>query len=174
LRSDLVKALRNGSRSFLPQRAGVPASGRQTPAGQNTYPDDKTKQSNADPVGATASRGPCKRGIERRRQVVVTVTEVFGEKGFRGGTLQQVADRVGGTPAAILKLFGSKEKLLIAVLEHRDTFTSELVMQGTPTLAYLDGLEVPMSYHVEHKGLLQLIRPWRRRRPRNSILLMSP
>jgi AcrR family transcriptional regulator len=101
-------------------------------------------------------RGPYKRGIERRRQVVATATEVFGEYGFRGGTLQQVADRVGGTPAAVLKLFGTKEKLLIAVLEHWGVMTREIVAQGTVENAYLDGFNRLMSYHVEHKGLLQL------------------
>jgi AcrR family transcriptional regulator len=104
----------------------------------------------------SSARGPYKRGIERRRLVVVTATDVFGEFGFRGGTLQQVADRVGGTPAAILKLFGSKEKLLIAVLEHWGSITAEIVDQGTERRAYLDGFVALMKYHVGHKGLLQL------------------
>jgi AcrR family transcriptional regulator len=101
-------------------------------------------------------RGPYRRGIERRRQVVQIATEVFGESGFRGGTLQQVADRVGGTPAAVLKLFGTKEKLLLAVLDHWDGVTREIAKQGRPEVARLDGLARLMSYHVEHKGLLQL------------------
>jgi AcrR family transcriptional regulator len=101
-------------------------------------------------------RGPYKRGIERRRLVVATATEVFGENGFRGGTLQQVADKVGGTPAAVLKLFGTKEKLLIAVLEHWGTETAKIVLGGTVENAYLDGFNRLMSYHVAHKGLLQL------------------
>ncbi|WP_210478972.1 TetR/AcrR family transcriptional regulator [Naasia sp. SYSU D00948] len=101
-------------------------------------------------------RGPYKRGIERRRQVVITATEVFGEHGFRGGTLQQVADRVGGTPAAVLKLFGTKEKLLIAVLEHWGRVTADIVLEGSIENAHLDGFVKLMSYHVAHKGLLQL------------------
>jgi AcrR family transcriptional regulator len=101
-------------------------------------------------------RGHFKRGIERRRLIVITATDVFGEHGFKGGTLQKVADVVGGTPAAILKLFGSKEKLLIAVLDYWGESTSKLVMQGSPEIAYLDGLSALMRYHVAHKGLLQL------------------
>jgi AcrR family transcriptional regulator len=102
------------------------------------------------------TRGPYRRGIERRRQVVQIATEVFGEFGFRGGTLQQVADRVGGTPAAVLKLFGTKEKLLLAVLNHWDGITRDIAQQGRPEVARLDGLVRLMGYHVEHKGLLQL------------------
>ncbi|WP_210508725.1 TetR/AcrR family transcriptional regulator [Naasia sp. SYSU D00057] len=107
-------------------------------------------------MSAPALRGPYRRGIERRRQVVITATEVFGEHGFRGGTLQQVADRVGGTPAAVLKLFGTKEKLLIAVLEHWGAVTNEIVLEGTAPYAHLDGFAKLMRYHVAHPGLLQL------------------
>jgi AcrR family transcriptional regulator len=101
-------------------------------------------------------RGPYKRGIERRREVVQIATEVFGKSGFRGGTLQQVADRVGGTPAAVLKLFGTKEKLLLAVLDHWDAVTRGIAQDGRAELARLDGLAKLMNYHVEHPGLLQL------------------
>lgn len=101
-------------------------------------------------------RGPYRRGIERRREVVQIATEIFGQYGFRGGTLQQVADRVGGTPAAVLKLFGTKAKLLLAVLDHWDGVTREIARQGTDELGKLDGLTRLMSYHVAHKGLLQL------------------
>lgn len=101
-------------------------------------------------------RGPYRRGIERRKDVVAIATEVFGEFGFKGGTLQQVADRVGGTPAAVLKLFGTKEKLLLAVLDHWDGITREIASEGTPESGRLDGLAKLMSYHVEHRGLLQL------------------
>lgn len=109
-------------------------------------------------IGVTAGsrRGPYKRGIERRRQVVITATEVFGEHGYRGGTLQRVADRVGLTPAAIPKLFGSKEDLLMAVLQYWTDVTGEIVMEGTLPKAYLDGLCKLMSYHVAHPGLLEL------------------
>lgn len=82
--------------------------------------------------------------------------DVFGEHGFRGGTLQQVAERVGGTPGAILKLFGTKEGLLIAVLQHWGAVTSDLVGVDSRGYARLDGFKRLMSYHCEHVGLLQL------------------
>lgn len=82
--------------------------------------------------------------------------EVFGENGFRGGTLLQVAERVGGTPAAILKLFGNKENLLIAVLDHWGAVTGEVVGRDSRGIAHLDGLRRLMAYHVGHTGLLQI------------------
>lgn len=101
-------------------------------------------------------RGPYKKGIARRREVVSVATEVFGQHGFKGATLQQVAERVGLTPAAIIKLFGSKEGLLIAVLEHWDVVTSEVI--GSPNRGYelLDAFKKLMNYHTQHRGLLEL------------------
>ncbi|WP_460720760.1 TetR/AcrR family transcriptional regulator [Microbacterium aureliae] len=41
--------------------------------------------------------------------------EIFGSKGFAGGTLQEIADQVGMTHAGILHHFGSKDQLLLEV-----------------------------------------------------------
>ncbi|WP_150306535.1 TetR/AcrR family transcriptional regulator [Planctomonas psychrotolerans] len=109
-----------------------------------------------DSPSSRGPRGPYKRGIERRREVVETAMEVFGSNGFRGGTLQQVAERVGGTPAAILKLFGNKENLLIAVLDHWGTVTGDVVGRDSRGVAHLEGLRRLMAYHVAHTGLLQI------------------
>lgn len=64
--------------------------------------------------------GQARRGAERRQAIVDAAIEVFGQRGFRGSALAEVADRVGLTPAGILYHFGSKEALLQAVLEERD------------------------------------------------------
>jgi AcrR family transcriptional regulator len=101
-------------------------------------------------------RGPYKPGIARRLQVVTAAVDVFGQYGFKGGTLQQVAERVGVTPAAIEKLFGSKEQLLIAVLEHWGEQTQEVSGHGAKGFAHLEGFRKLMRYHVKHKGLLEL------------------
>lgn len=101
-------------------------------------------------------RGPYQRGIERRREIVSVATEVFGEHGFKGGTLQRVADRVGVTTGAILKLFGTKEQLLIAVLENWDTVTKTVIVAESTGVARLEGFRRLMHYHVEHRGLLDL------------------
>lgn len=103
-----------------------------------------------------ALRGPYKPGIARRLQVVTAAVDVFGQSGFKGGTLQQVAERVGVTPAAIEKLFGNKEQLLIAVLEYWGYETQELVGPETRGLAHLEGFRKLMRYHAKHKGLLEL------------------
>jgi AcrR family transcriptional regulator len=58
--------------------------------------------------------------IARRRVILDAAVDIFGAKGFAGGTLQDIADQVGMTHAGILHHFGSKDQLLLEVLEHRD------------------------------------------------------
>ena len=101
-------------------------------------------------------RGPYRTGIESRARIVEAAVDVFGRHGFRGGTLQQVADAVGLTPGAITKLFGSKEQLLIAVLEHWDELTTAVMGADKRGLARLESFADLMAYHVGHPGLLEL------------------
>jgi AcrR family transcriptional regulator len=102
------------------------------------------------------SRGPYRKGVERRLEVVDMAVDVFGQYGFKGGTLQHVADRVGLTPAAIIKLFGSKERLLIAVLEHWDVVTGQVMGADLRGAELLEGFKRLMAYHARHRGLMEL------------------
>lgn len=58
--------------------------------------------------------------LEKRRDILRAATDVFGAKGFAGGTLSDIADQVGMTHAGILHHFGSKDQLLLDVLTFRD------------------------------------------------------
>ncbi|GAA5032762.1 TetR/AcrR family transcriptional regulator [Microbacterium fluvii] len=58
--------------------------------------------------------------IARRREIVKAAAEVFGAKGYTGGTLVDIAEQVGMTHAGILHHFGSKDQLLLEVLAYRD------------------------------------------------------
>jgi AcrR family transcriptional regulator len=107
-------------------------------------------------VTEVKQRGPYRTGIESRARIVAAAVDVFGRHGFRGGTLQQVADAVGLTPGAITKLFGSKEQLLIAVLEHWDELTTAVMGADKRGLARLESFADLMAYHVGHPGLLEL------------------
>lgn len=71
--------------------------------------------------------------LVRRREILDAAVEIFGAKGFAGGTLQEIADEVGMTHAGILHHFGSKDQLLLEVLEHRDQ----------ADVAHLEGQHIP-------------------------------
>src|SRR5947208_15460571 len=60
---------------------------------------------------------------ERRRQMtrealVAAAAEVFAKKGFYGASLEEIAEAAGFTRGAIYSNFGSKDELLLAVLDH--------------------------------------------------------
>jgi len=59
-------------------------------------------------------------GEERRARIVAAALDVFAERGYKGASLAQIADRVGITQQAVLYHFRSKDQLLVAALEERD------------------------------------------------------
>lgn len=58
--------------------------------------------------------------LARRRDILDASVEIFGNRGYTGGSLQEIAERVGITHAGVLHHFGSKDQLLLEVLDHRD------------------------------------------------------
>ncbi|AYG03210.1 TetR/AcrR family transcriptional regulator [Gryllotalpicola protaetiae] len=73
-------------------------------------------------VAAAADRvqKPQARTAETRRRILSAATTVFGAKGYNKGSLIEIAELAGMTHAGVLHHFGSKDNLLIAVLEYRD------------------------------------------------------
>lgn len=109
----------------------------------------------------TPARGPYRTGIKRRREVLEAAAQVFGQFGYAGGSLRQIADEVGVTPAALIRLFGSKEELLIALLEYWNTESADAAAHDDRGLdrtgiAFFEALEGVMQYHTTHRGLLEL------------------
>ena len=60
------------------------------------------------------------RGVERRRAIVAAATEHFAREGYRGTGIAAIAREAGVTTGGVLHHFGSKEGLLVAVLQQRD------------------------------------------------------
>ncbi|GAB3893816.1 TetR/AcrR family transcriptional regulator [Microbispora bryophytorum] len=58
---------------------------------------------------------------ERREEILKAATELIAASGFKGVTLEAFAAACGMTKAGLLHHFRSREDLLIAVLERRDT-----------------------------------------------------
>jgi AcrR family transcriptional regulator len=57
---------------------------------------------------------------QRRRQIVDATQRLIGERGFWALSMQDVADACGLTVPGLLHHVGSKDGLLLAVLDHRD------------------------------------------------------
>jgi AcrR family transcriptional regulator len=71
---------------------------------------------------SSARRPPRTRlGAEQRReQILLAAARVIGQRGYNGFGIQELARECGITNAGLLHYFGTKERLLIAVLEDRD------------------------------------------------------
>jgi AcrR family transcriptional regulator len=103
------------------------------------------------------TRGPYRKGVERREQIIRSASEVFGELGYIGGSLRAIGDRVGASPATLIQYFGSKEGLLMAVLDDWTVQTARwAVPTDPPGLEYFRAIPAIMDYHVGHRGTLEL------------------
>src|SRR5690349_4886778 len=70
--------------------------------------------------GAARTPKPQARTLERREAVLRAAMSVFGQRGYNKGALVEVAGQAGMTHAGVLHHFGSKEGLLVAMLQYRD------------------------------------------------------
>lgn len=64
----------------------------------------------------------------RREQILEAAIRILGERGYHGFTVQELAQRCGLTNGGLLYHFGSKEQLLLAVLQERDRRDTEVVI----------------------------------------------
>ena len=71
-------------------------------------------------TGADRARNPRAGTVDRREAVLRAAMTVFGQRGYNKGGLVEVAEQAGMTHAGVLHHFGSKEALLIAMLQYRD------------------------------------------------------
>ena len=81
----------------------------------------------------------------------------FGAKGYYNGSLAEVADQVGITHAGVLHHFGSKDQLLLEVLEYRDrTDVEHLEGQQVPGgLGLFEHLVKTARLNAERPGIVQ-------------------
>jgi AcrR family transcriptional regulator len=57
---------------------------------------------------------------QRRQQIIDEATRIIGQRGYYGFSMQELADSCGLTVAGLLHHVGSKEDLLVALLQARD------------------------------------------------------
>ena len=102
-------------------------------------------------------RGPYRSGIRRRGEILDSATRVFGQHGYAGGTLKQIAEDVGCSPAALVRHFATKEDLLIAVLLNSDARNGEELFGASEGIADFDNSVRLVAHNIEHRGLVELL-----------------
>ena len=106
-------------------------------------------------AGATESAAPriSARAALRRAEILRAARDVFTTRGFRGGSLGEIAERVGITHQGVLHYFGSKERLLVEVLADRDVEGTA----GEPPvgIAFLEHLLDTARLNTTRSGIVQ-------------------
>lgn len=85
-------------------------------------------------VRTGGSRGPYRKGIERRQAIIAAAADLFAESGYSNFSVRELARRLGITQPGVLHHFADKDELLIEVLKLRDT----IVADRLDTLADVD------------------------------------
>jgi AcrR family transcriptional regulator len=104
-----------------------------------------------------ARRGPREGTAARREEILRAAATTFGQKGYKTGSLADVAEQVGMTHAGVLHHFKSKEQLLTAVLDFRDAEqVSELEGKHIPGgLELFRHLLLTARMNAERPGMVQ-------------------
>jgi AcrR family transcriptional regulator len=97
------------------------------------------------------------KGRAKRREIIDQAMAMFGEVGYRGASLREIAARCGISHPGLLHHFPTKEALLLAVLEHRDDADIEWLetdsADGVTTLRHLVEL---VAVNTTRRGIVEL------------------
>lgn len=69
----------------------------------------------------------------RRSEIIGAGTRLLAERGYRGVSLDQIAEACGISKQGLLHHFASKSELLVAILEHRDEVDLAMAAEHAPT-----------------------------------------
>jgi AcrR family transcriptional regulator len=102
-----------------------------------------------------AERGYAK-GRAKRREILDQAMALFGEAGYRGASLREIATRCGLSHPGLLHHFPTKQALLLAVLEHRDEVDGARLSSRGTGLAILRGLVELAALNATRPGIVEL------------------
>ncbi|GAA1282617.1 TetR family transcriptional regulator [Planotetraspora silvatica] len=97
------------------------------------------------------------KGRAKRREIIDRAVTLFGEAGYRGASLREIAARCGISHPGLLHHFPTKESLLLAVLEHRDEVDGKwLSIDGATGMESLRRLVGLVSLNAARRGIVEL------------------
>ncbi|QKJ18366.1 TetR/AcrR family transcriptional regulator [Microbacterium hominis] len=103
-------------------------------------------------------RGPYRKSATTRQAILDAAMDVFAARGYAGGSLREIAGRIGIDQSSILHHFPTKQALLRAVMEERDRRDDDVLAEARPaTIA-----DVPEAFlalarrNASTPGVLQL------------------
>jgi AcrR family transcriptional regulator len=96
------------------------------------------------------------KGRAKRAELIERATTLFGEAGYRGASLREIAARCGISHAGLLHHFPSKEALLTAVLAHRDDADAGFVDPAGDPVQVLKGFVDLAAANAARRGIVEL------------------
>jgi AcrR family transcriptional regulator len=97
------------------------------------------------------------KGRAKRREIIDQAVALFGEVGYRGASLREIAARCGISHPGLLHHFPTKESLLLAVLAHRDEIDGEwLSIDRTTGMDKLRRLVDLVALNATRRGIVEL------------------
>jgi len=121
--------------------------------------DEDLRADSATPGPAPAARTDLRRvrGDVRRKRILSAAVEVFGEQGYRGTSLREIARRVGISDAGLLHHFGSKTGLLAATIAERDERDRERREESEASgVTFVDTMRDQVARNAHSPGLVAL------------------
>ncbi|MGE5107743.1 MAG: TetR/AcrR family transcriptional regulator [Sphingobacteriales bacterium] len=88
---------------------------------------------------------------DKKIQILTAAEELFSEQGFDGTSVRDIAQKAGVNLAMISYYFGSKEKLLTALVEYRSAYTLGILeeLNKDQTLSPWDKIDKLVDFYVE-------------------------
>ena len=105
---------------------------------------------------APLTRGPYAKTAARREEILRSALIVFAEKGFDGTSLTAIGEAVGVTREALRHYFSSRQELLLALVEARDTRSKDLISDIPHDEPVMRRVEASAERQRSDKGLVSL------------------
>lgn len=107
-------------------------------------------------MSVTGQRGYAK-GRAKRAEIIDRATALFGEAGYRGVSLREIAARCAISHPGLLHHFATKEALLTAVLERRDEEDEErFIAQAGGGVDQLRRVVALAAHNEQRRGIVEL------------------
>ncbi|MCI7457075.1 TetR/AcrR family transcriptional regulator [Actinomyces urogenitalis] len=106
-------------------------------------------------TNASKARGPYRKGVERRRQIVAAAATLFGEDGYTHSSMRELAKRAGLSQGLLLHYFSNKEDLLVEVLNLRDASVATCLDELADSDVATRSREVA-RHAIDNEGLTSL------------------
>src|SRR5487761_2263421 len=86
---------------------------------------------------------------DKREHILMVAEKLFGENGFDGTSVRDIAHQANVNLAMISYYFGSKEKLLEALIEYRASFTTLQELNKDEVLTPIEKMDRVIDFYVD-------------------------